>query len=140
MNTDITISNAPGSPALSQTRTNYQNQRGIKAHVLINDLFKARFGLGSLQDQFTHSPKLSFSTHLGDAHLKQSVVINGTLKDCIAFTFLNGERFTGNVGLVDRTYAAEDFTICGNIVARPPRMRSPGESSLPKAPLLYHQE
>ncbi len=55
-------------------------------------------------------------TGFGDADVDRTGQVAGSAEHFVADVLVGRQRFTGDVGLVDGRFAADDFAVCGDVV------------------------
>ena len=94
-----------------------QHQRGVVAHVLVDDPHEGQLGLLGGQDQVADSAQGGVFTGLAHLDLEEAVHVDGARKDRFAHAFVHRERFAGDVGLIDGTLSGDDLAVGGDVVA-----------------------
>ena len=97
--------------------SDYENQWSVISHILINNSHDRQLGLLGRKDQVTHTAESRVFAGTGYLHLKHAIKVDRASENFIACSFVDWKRFTGDVGLVDRTLTTYYFSICCYIIA-----------------------
>ena len=100
-------------------RANHQHQRRVKAHVLVNDAHDGQLGFFRRQDQVAHFAQGRVLPGAGHPDLQRARQILRAGENFVPGLLVHGQRFAGDVRLVEGTLAADDDAVRRHIVAGP---------------------
>ncbi len=100
-------------------QADHQNRRNVPLDVLVDHPHDRQLRLLGGHDQLLHLPQRRILSGLGHFDIQHARQVGRSRKHHHPYDLIDRQRFAGDGRLVNRTQAACDLPVSGNIVARP---------------------